>query len=113
MIKALSESIFHWLFPGNVLSLADVHALYVSQGEALEPYIRINNFFSSDEVEQLQYNLQTRESHFLSYEFISMNTMSRLEKLNVQNINSNSIIKLARIIVRLFKVHLFKCQVFS
>lgn len=111
VIKALSESILHWLFPGNVLSLADIHALYVSQGETLHPYIRINNFFSSEEVNRLEYTLQTSEIHLTSPAFISTNTMTRLDKLTVQNINSNSIIKLARIIVRLFKVHIFKCQV--
>ena len=109
MIRALSEPILHWLFPGNVLSLADVHALYVSQGHDLEAYVRSNSFFSTEDIRNLESQLFCHESEYP--ESLSEYVMDRLEKYKSSSINSNNIIKLARILVRLFKVHMFKCDV--
>ena len=110
IIKALSTPILHWLLPGNILSLADLHALYVSQGENIDSYFRENNFFTEKQVRELEYSLFDHEKEEYP-QSLSEFTMDRLEKFNSSHINTNSIIKLLRILVRLFKVHLFKCGV--
>jgi hypothetical protein len=110
IIKALSQPILHWLFPGNILSLADIHALFVSQGENIDSYNRNNNFFTEKQVQELEYSLFDHEKDEYP-QSLSEYTMDRLEKFNSSHINTNSIIKLSRILVRLFKVHLFKCYV--
>jgi hypothetical protein len=110
IIKALSRPILHWLFPGNILSLADIHALFINQGEKIDPYNRMNNFFTEEQIQQLEFSLFDQEKDEYP-QSLSEYTMDRLEKFNSSHINTNSIIKLLRILVRFFKVHLFKCYV--
>jgi hypothetical protein len=110
MIRALAGAIIHWLFPGNFISLADIHALYVSQGQHLEPYQRKNDIFPIEEVRQLELNLLRVEKGEFDFS-LNEDTMERLEKLSSSKINSNSIIKIAQILIRLFKVHVYKCVV--
>lgn len=110
LVKALSRATLHWLLPGNILSLADLHALCVSQGDPLEPYNRRGDFFSDEEMQDLEASLFGRERDDYPCS-LTEDTMEKLDRFNHSKSGSNSIIKVARILVRLFKVHLFKCQV--